>query len=140
MAFSTEEKERIASTFKYACSYCRISSEFVYGTMEIEHIIPLAKGGTNDAINLCLACSRCNAYKHTHTQGLDTETGEMVALFNPRTQRWSEHFAWDNDNPAIIVGITPCGKVTINILKMNLPVSVKFRQWLAASGKYPPAD
>ena len=58
---------------------------------EIEHIIPTARGGTNDEDNLWLACRLCNNYKETQTQGQDPVSNQLVQLFNPRTQKWDRH-------------------------------------------------
>jgi hypothetical protein len=33
--------------------------------LQIEHIVPKAKGGTNRISNLCLACEKCNQKKGT---------------------------------------------------------------------------
>jgi 5-methylcytosine-specific restriction endonuclease McrA len=54
--------------------------------MEFDHLIPQAAGGTNREENLWLACRRCNAFKGTQTQARDPQSGERVALFNPRRQ------------------------------------------------------
>ncbi|WP_260441293.1 HNH endonuclease [Microcystis sp. M31BS1] len=35
--------------------------------LEIEHIIPKAKGGSDDEYNLWLACRLCNGYKGRQT-------------------------------------------------------------------------
>ena len=37
-------------------------------------------------------------------------------LFNPRQQKWHDHFAV---NGARIVGLTPTGRVTIALLQLN---------------------
>lgn len=39
------------------CAYCCISLNLNY---HIEHIVPLAAGGTNADSNLCISCPRCN--------------------------------------------------------------------------------
>ncbi|MEO1389826.1 MAG: HNH endonuclease signature motif containing protein [Cyanobacteria bacterium J06634_6] len=74
--------------------------------LEIEHIIPLVKGGTNDESNLWLACPLCNGHKSSKVNAIDPETEETVPLFNPRTQIWRDHFRWSN-NGTQVVGITP---------------------------------
>jgi hypothetical protein len=44
--------------------------------------------------------------KSDRTTGVDPETGQMVSLFDPRTDAWDEHFRWQ-DSPRVIVGLTP---------------------------------
>jgi hypothetical protein len=105
--------------------------------MHIDHIIPKAAGGTDDETNLWLACPRCNIYKDIHTHAMDSALQELVRLFNPRTQRWDEHFVYDRDR-ATIIGKTPIGRATVETLKMNLTLSVELRRELVALGVYPP--
>jgi 5-methylcytosine-specific restriction endonuclease McrA len=54
--------------------------------LEIEHIIPLAKGGSSNENNLWLACPICNNHKGSQTEKNDPQTGKIVPLFNPREQ------------------------------------------------------
>jgi len=44
------------------CAYC--GSE---GELEVEHVVPLARGGTNEITNLTVACRPCNLEKRTKT-------------------------------------------------------------------------
>ena len=46
----------------------------------------------------------------------DPLTGILVPLFNPRTQVWTAHFTWDG---ATICPLTPEGRVTVKILRVN---------------------
>lgn len=46
---------------KFTCQYCGKSAPDV--TLEIDHIVPVAKGGTNDIMNLITACRDCNRGK-----------------------------------------------------------------------------
>lgn len=48
------------------CSYCGCSVNVLQ--RHIDHIIPVARGGTNDNDNLCVACNYCNEQKHTMTR------------------------------------------------------------------------
>ena len=66
--------------------------------MHIEHILPLAAGGSSADDNLWLACPLCNGYKGTQTHFVDPESGQQVALFHPRRQIWGEHFLWSEDH------------------------------------------
>jgi len=59
----------------------------------MDHIIPQAKGGSDERENLAAACYRCNEYKGSKTEGIDPATGMLVPLFNPRSQIWKAHLA-----------------------------------------------
>ena len=50
--------------------------------LEIEHIVPTARGGTDAENNLWLACRLCNGYKGTQIHGTDPMTGRRIRLFN----------------------------------------------------------
>jgi len=43
------------------CGYCLSPQHLVMARLEVEHTIPLAKGGTDDETNLWLACPICCA-------------------------------------------------------------------------------
>lgn len=47
--------------------------------------------------NLWPACRQGNELKNNRTHAEDPQTGELIPLFNPRTQQWDEHFAWNRD-------------------------------------------
>jgi len=62
--------------------------------LEIEHIVPLSRGGSNDESNLWLSCPLCNRHKGSKITGVDPHSDDSVTLFNPRTHAWFEHFRW----------------------------------------------
>ncbi len=108
--------------------------------LEIEHIIPLSKQGSNDEENLWLSCPICNRYKSDKTTGVDPETGEGVNLFNTRTQIWSEHFQWSEDGLQII-GKTPVGRATVVALHLSDdPDALEVRSYWVMAGWHPPSD
>jgi len=65
--------------------------------LEIEHLMPRAKGGSDLEFNLWLSCPICNRFKSDLISAVDPETGAVVPLFNPRDQNWFEHFVWSPD-------------------------------------------
>ncbi|ESA34653.1 hnh endonuclease [Leptolyngbya sp. Heron Island J] len=99
--------------------------------------MPRLKGGSNELENLALACFGCNGRKQAKTQAIDPETGEMANLYNPRTQRWVDHFCWNKDTTRIL-GKTPTGRATIEALSLNRTNVVNLRRLLASVGLHPP--
>ncbi|MCV3213251.1 HNH endonuclease [Plectonema radiosum NIES-515] len=79
-----EIDRRVRTAARNRCGYCLSPQRLVIARLEIEHIIPISKGGSNDESNLWLACPLCNGYKSDKTIGIDLETREAVKLFNPR--------------------------------------------------------
>jgi 5-methylcytosine-specific restriction endonuclease McrA len=56
-----EVREYLLNKWNRQCSYCKVQNV----PLQIEHIQPKAKGGTNRISNLCLACEKCNLKKGT---------------------------------------------------------------------------
>jgi hypothetical protein len=69
---------------------------------------------------------------------IDPVSGMDVSLFNPRTEKWKTHFQWQ-DNFSIIEGITPTGRATVELLKLNRKGVVNLRKALFAYGVHPVA-
>ena len=57
-------KAEIRRLAKNRCGYCLSQQEYVWDILEIDHILPLAKGGKDDEENLWLICSTCNSSKY----------------------------------------------------------------------------
>lgn len=119
------------------CEYCRCQAQFAMQAFSIEHIHPVGAGGNSTPDNLALACQGCNNHKYNKTHALDLVTGERVALFNPRRQVWSEHFAW-SDDCCLVVGISPVGRATVEALRLNRAGVVNLRRVLVGAGYHPP--
>ncbi len=85
-------RARVREAAGHACGYCQSPQHLVMGKLEIEHIVPRARGGSDEESNLWLSCSLCNRYKGAQTESRDPETNEIVRLFNPRTDDWHQHF------------------------------------------------
>lgn len=47
----------------YVCAYCRQAG----GKLEVDHVIPISRGGTNKLSNLVTSCRHCNRQKHDKT-------------------------------------------------------------------------
>ena len=106
------------------CGYCLSPQQLVMGQLEIEHLIPRARGGRDEASNLWLSCSLCNRYKGAQVEAADPLTGDIVPLYNPRTNNWHEHVNWSADG-AKVIGLTSIGRATVVALKLNNEVAVE---------------
>jgi hypothetical protein len=102
--------------------------------MQVDHIDP---DGNDSLENLCLSCWNCNNHKHKATVAVDPASSKTVALYNPRTQAWKEHFEWV-EGATKVSGLTPTGRATVERLKMNRPAIVVARQRWAEGGYHPP--
>ena len=131
-------RQRVTEAFSNRCSYCLAAQRYVLSRLEIEHIIPVALGGNSDEGNLCLARRLCNLYKSDQIEATDPITNATVALFNPRTQAWSDHFKWSQDG-AIVVGLTPVGRATVEALRLNNEIAAEVRRNWVLVGWHPPS-
>ncbi len=66
------------------CEYCLSHQDYIMGRLQIDHILPISKGGQDTEENLCLACELCNQYKWNKIVATDPETNQVTSLFNPR--------------------------------------------------------
>lgn len=117
------------------CEYCRFPAEIALLPFQIDHIIAEKHGGATAADNLALSCERCNSHKGPNIAGY--LQGSHIPLFNPRKDRWSDHFEWDGPR---LVGKTDIGKVTIDVLAINLAYRVTLRAALLDEGILRPDD
>lgn len=137
---SPDVANRVRAAARDRCVYCLSPQRLVMARLEIEHIVPRAKGGRDDESNLWLSCPLCNRFKSYRTEYVDSLTGELVALFNPRTQRWSEHFHWSPDGLRI-VGTSPTGRATAALLHLgDDPDAILVRSYRVQAGWHPPKD
>ena len=98
------------------CEYCRLRQVHSELRHHVEHIVAKQHGGSDDADNLALACHRCNLRKGPNLTGIDPQTGEVVRLFHPRRDPWSDHFVVDGVR---ILGLSAIGRATVHVLDLN---------------------
>jgi len=116
------------------CEYCLLPQEFDRLPFQIDHIIARKHRGSDDTDNLALACFACNIHKGPNIAGVDPNTGDVIRLFHPRRDNWEEHFEWRG---ASLVGRTPIGRVTVDVLEINLPHRIRLREMLIAESVFP---
>ena len=131
------EENQIIERANRLCEYCRYSMDYSAQPFVIDHIVPIAEGGTTTMENLAFACGGCNGHKYTKIQALDPVSRELVSLYNPRTQKWLDNFVWSDDFLQV-VGLTAIGRATINALQINRFGVVNMRKLLLMAGLHPP--
>jgi HNH endonuclease len=119
------------------CEYCQLPVAFSPASFNFEHIIPLIKLGLTILLNLAYSCGGCNAHKKDKTEALDPLTRQLMPLFNPRTDIWADHFQWSDDDLQII-GTTPTGRATVQLLKVNREGNINLRRLLKMAELHPP--
>ena len=117
------------------CEYCQLAQANSLLSFEIDHIIAKKHGGATAPENLCLACFYCNSFKGPNIAGRDPQTGKLVQLFNPRRHVWKRCFRWAGP---LLVGRTPIGRATIQVLYINNPRALALRQSLIDERVFPP--
>lgn len=138
MTISDTTRQKIRQQANNRCGYCQTHQDHIPWVLEIEHLVPVAKGGSDEEENLWLACHSCNIFKGAKTEATDPLTGMQVPLFNPRFQEWRSHFRWGMDG-AFIEGLTACGRATVIALNLNNLVAVTVRRNWILAGWHPPS-
>ncbi|MEN9613263.1 MAG: hypothetical protein RLZZ628_4077 [Bacteroidota bacterium] len=92
--FAALDKALVRRRAQGLCEYCQSPEDFESDTFELEHIIPLARNGSNELDNIALSCSGCNNRKGIKITSIDPITLDNVSLFHPRQDSWQDHFEW----------------------------------------------
>lgn len=85
--------------------------------------------------NLALSCVSCSLRKGARTHASDPSTEALAEVFNPRADIWEEHFGVADD--LTIIGKTPTGRASVELLKVNRPLAIAIRREEAERGRYP---
>jgi len=111
------------------CEYCGIPQAGQEATFHVDHVLPRKSGGQTILENLALACVSCSLRKGARTEARDPQTGASVSVFNPRAHRWEDHF--ELTVGFLILGRTPVGRASAELLRMNRVAAVEIREWVA---------
>lgn len=119
---------------KNHCEYCHLSQKGQEATFHIDHVNPVIAGGKTIKENLALACVSCSLKKGAKIKGFDIETNQNVKIFNPRQDIWQQNFTWVGVN---LVGLTPKGRATIELLDLNRKLILSIREEEILLGRHP---
>jgi hypothetical protein len=127
-------RELVRQRAERRCEYCHFHEEDLpLWPFHLDHVIAEQHSGNDDPSNLAWACQRCNLCKGTNLSAVDPDSSAIVRLFNPRTDKWEEHFTLSGN---YIMGVTPAGRATVWLLQMNSPERGELRAELIALGRW----
>jgi hypothetical protein len=124
-------RRTVAERTGNCCAYCLQPEIFAFCPHEIDHIIAEKHGGETLEGNLTLACKLCNTFKGSDVASVDPETGEIVRLYQPGRDRWSDHFRLDG---AEMVPLTAIARTTVWLLDVNRRERLEERSLWLVSG------
>lgn len=134
---SAELRQQVAERAYFVCEYCLIHTEDTHFGCQIDHIISEKHGGLTEPDNLAYACAFCNRFKGSDIGSIDWDTGAFMRFYNPRTDRWREHFELVGIR---IIPTSAISRVTVRLLQMDHIDRLIERQELVESGRYPTAQ
>lgn len=118
-------QERVRLRANFLCEYCHANERWQYVRFTIDHV---TAGGPDTLENLALACFHCNRRK-----------SDKQSLFNPRKDRWADHFQWSSDGLHVLP-LTGTGRMTVEVLELNRERILPIRQADVAINRHPPPD
>lgn len=128
---ASELRRRVRERAQDCCEYCLMPEMMGFASHEIDHIVAVKHGGETVEENLGLSCVMCNRRKASDLASIDPETGEIAVLFHPRRQSWHDHFRLHEGR---IDGVTPAGRATVALLRLNEVERLAERWFLQATG------
>jgi 5-methylcytosine-specific restriction endonuclease McrA len=127
-------RKQVIERANQECEYCRLHQDDSFLAFEIDHAVPREHGGGDELANLALACPHCNQHKRLRHDTFLDNYQDVVPLFNPRFDTWSDHFRREAGE---IIAKTRVGQATVKIFRFNEPDRLILRQLLAQAGRYP---
>jgi hypothetical protein len=134
MADAASLRDLVGNRAGRACEYCQLPEELVSTPFQLDHIISEKHQGGTTAENLAWSCLHCDSFKGPNIAGRDEQTNQTIRLFNPRCDEWQDYFTWDGP---VLRGLTPIGRATVAVLRINLPYRVAVRASLIKEGVFP---
>jgi hypothetical protein len=131
-ALPADVRYLVAERAGFRCEYCLIPDSLTFATQEVDPIIALKHGGASTLDNLAYACAICNKRKGSDVASYDPETDRVVALYHPRRNRRADHFRLEGER---IVPQSVCGRVTVELLRLNRPPRLAERALLIQAGE-----
>jgi hypothetical protein len=128
-------RRKVVERARSRCEYCLLHQDVAAAAHQVDHVIAEKHGGKTTLENLALSCILCNRRKGSDLSSVDPESGCVMALFHPRKDEWTAHFLVGGIR---IVGLTPTGRATVDLLQLNVFERLVEREHLVRAGRFPP--
>lgn len=99
LTLSKKQRARILAKSYGSCVYCGFDENFLGAKHEIDHFVPVSRGGTNAHSNLVAACKSCNREKG------DMLVEEYRAFLASLENVGSWLFDFENSNYGVSAGL-----------------------------------
>ncbi len=113
---SSSVRRAVKMRAKSKCEYCLLPDFYTLIPFHIDHVISEKHDGSSEMDNLAYSCPDCNIKKGSDIATLTEDTKLLVPLYNPRKDRFSDHFSLDGN---WIIGLSNIGKATVRFMKLN---------------------
>jgi len=128
---SAELRAQVARRAGHRCEYCGIREDDAGFAHQVDHVLSRKHGGMSALDNLAYACILCNRHKGSDVAAIDPLSGEVVRLFHPRRDRWSDHFRF-KDNA--VEALSAPGRATVRLLRLNTTERIAERRTMDIEG------
>ena len=132
-AIPNQIKIEVALRAGFKCEYCLLPEEITFYSFHIDHIRSIKHGGLTLVDNLAYCCPDCNYFKGSDI-GSFASSDEITRFFNPRKDKWEEHFHFSD---GMILSKTTIAEVTAAIFRFNELDRLVFRRQLNQQNQYP---
>ena len=122
----------------YRCAYCLTTEAITGMEMEVDHITPEVLGGrTDEDICVCLARHATSTMATERRVPMPTQ----VSRCRSSTRGINAGVIISRGADGIYIeGLTPAGRATISVLRLNRELLVLARQRWVSGGWHPPAE
>ena len=129
-------REQVRQRAHDCCEYCQMPQMCTQLPHEVDHIRSQKHKGSTTLENLCWACALCNGHKGSDASAYVPGTDELVRLFNPRLDSWSDHFEWRGPK---LQAKTNIASATIELFRINADTRISHRLLLIEARRFPAA-
>jgi hypothetical protein len=89
-AISKRKRFEVFKLYNFTCVYCGSMPPNI--TLEVDHIIPVSKGGSDDISNLACSCFDCNRGKSN--KDLKSIPNILIENSNEKLEQYKQYIKW----------------------------------------------